>query len=199
MTLVLPLVTCLLCFGALTYAETTQRVQCDSTVGSWTVEVHPSWSPNGAKRYLDLVQDGFFDDSPLFRAIPGFLVQFGISMKPSMNEKWDSNIQDDPFPMQVDMKKGIMAFAGYGKHSRSTQVWIGYDDAAGLGDSPWETPFGEVIEGMSNVDNIYGGYGDKPDQEKLHSLGRKYVEENFPKLDFIKKCFLVASAVEKKQ
>jgi cyclophilin family peptidyl-prolyl cis-trans isomerase len=90
-----------LCVFAATLAEKTQFVQCDSTAGSWTVEVHPSWSPNGAKRYLDLVEDGFFDGSPLFRAVPGFLVQFGISMKPGMNEKWNSNIQDDPFPMQV--------------------------------------------------------------------------------------------------
>ncbi len=48
--------------------------------------------------------------------------------------------------------------------SRSTQVWIGYEGAAGLGKSPWETPFAEIISGMENVDAIYGGYGDKPDQ-----------------------------------
>jgi cyclophilin family peptidyl-prolyl cis-trans isomerase len=83
--------------------------------------------------------------------------------------------------------------------SRSTQVWIGYDGAAGLGKSPWETPFGEVIEGMSNVDDIYGGYGDKPDQGKLHSLGKNYVEENFPKLDFINRCFVVNKAADSKQ
>ena len=57
-----------------------------------------------------------------------------------------------------------------------------------MGKSPWETPFGEIIEGLENVDAIYGGYGDKPDQGKLHSDGEGYVKENFPKMDWIKKC-----------
>jgi hypothetical protein len=76
-------------------------VVCEATVGTWTVEVHPSWSPNGAKRYLDLVEDKFFDNAPLFRAVPGFLVQFGISLDPEKNSKWQANIQDDPYPIQV--------------------------------------------------------------------------------------------------
>lgn len=76
--------------------------------------------------------------------------------------------------------------------SRSTQIWIGYDGAAGLGKSPWETPFGEIVEGMENaVDKIYGGYGDKPDQGKLHSEGESYVRENFPKMDWIKRCYVL--------
>lgn len=60
------------------------------------------------------------------------------------------------FAGQVEMKKGIMAYAGYGKHSRSTQIWIGYDGASGLGHSPWETPFAEIVSGMDSVERIYG-------------------------------------------
>ncbi len=96
--------TILMLLLALTYnarCEITVRVICEATCGRWEVEVHPSWSPNGAKRYLDLVADGFFDNTPLFRAVPGFLVQFGISMDAAMNNKWSANIQDDPFPMHV--------------------------------------------------------------------------------------------------
>eukprot|EP00798_Chlamydomonas_sp_ICE-L_P022137 gene22137-29199_t len=140
-------------------AERTRNVICESTAGSWTAEVHPSWSPNGAKRYLELVRDGFFDNTPLFRAVPGFLVQFGISMNRSMNEKLETCILDDPFPIHVEMKKGIMAYAGNGKNSRNYQVWIGYEGASGLGGAPWETPFAEIVDGFENVEHIYSGYG----------------------------------------
>lgn len=33
-------------------AERTILVRCESTAGAWEAEVHPSWSPNGAARYL---------------------------------------------------------------------------------------------------------------------------------------------------
>lgn len=33
-------------------AERTILVRCESTAGAWEAEVHPSWSPNGAVRYL---------------------------------------------------------------------------------------------------------------------------------------------------
>ena len=96
-------------------AEHTVRVLCDTTAGPWTVEVHPSWSPNGAKRYLELVEDGFFTNLPLFRAVPGFLVQFGISMDKDKNKKWEETIADDPYPIgQVRIAAMLRNMAGMG-------------------------------------------------------------------------------------
>lgn len=39
--------------------------------------------------------------SQLFRAVPGFLVQFGINLDRKKNEKWAETIADDPFPIHV--------------------------------------------------------------------------------------------------
>eukprot|EP00798_Chlamydomonas_sp_ICE-L_P026248 gene26248-17348_t len=167
-------------------------VQCDTTVGPFVAEVHRSWSPHGAARFLYLVEDGFFDNSPLFRVIPGFLVQFGISLNYTKNEKWGRNIWDDPHPANVTMKKGIMAFAGSGKDSRNTQVWVGYAGCTHLGKSPWETPFAQVISGYENTEDFYSGYGGKVSQGSLkgrHAV--KYVEDNFPYLSMINRCYLV--------
>lgn len=176
---------------ALCAGQRVVNVKCEATTGDWEVEVHPSWSPNGAQRYLDLVRSGFFTNMPLFRAAKGFLVQFGISMDKEQNLRWQETIQDDPFPIGVQMGKGIMAYAGYGKNSRATQVWIGYEGAAGLGHSAWETPFAQVVHGMENVEAIYSGYGDNVDQGELHTRGLEYVRKEFPKLDFIHKCYIV--------
>ena len=54
-----------------------------------------------------------------------------------------------------------------------------------------QTPFAEVIRGMEHVEGIYTGYGDKPDQGKLHSSGESYARQEFPLMDWIKKCQVV--------
>ncbi len=35
-------------------------VQCETTKGSFTIEIFPDWAPLGAERFLALVQDEFF-------------------------------------------------------------------------------------------------------------------------------------------
>lgn len=114
------------------------------TITTHNHTVHPAWAPLGARRFLRLVHAGFFNNIPLFRVVPGFLVQFGISLDPDMNSRFAEQLKDDP-PLGISFRKGLMAFAGYGVNSRSTQVFIGYEGAAGLGNAPWETPFAEVL------------------------------------------------------
>ena len=42
-------------------------------------QVTRSLAPLGADRFFALVQDGFYNQSALFRVVPGFVLQFGIS------------------------------------------------------------------------------------------------------------------------
>ena len=68
-----------------------------TTKGDFVVDVHRDWAPNAADRFYNLVKSGFFDDTRFFRAVGGFMVQFGISGDPAVASKWQSaNIQDDP-------------------------------------------------------------------------------------------------------
>jgi len=63
------------------------------------------------------------------------------------------------------------------------QTFITFVDLPHLGKTPWETPFGEVTEGMDTVvDKLYTGYGDqKPfnedgvDQGVLQQRGNEYL------------------------
>ena len=63
-----------------------------------------------------------------------------------------------------------------------------------MGNEPWETPFGKVIEGYDTLDRLYKGYGDippfgkGPDQQKIHNRGNSYIREKFPLTDFITSC-----------
>lgn len=61
-----------------------------------------------------------------------------------------------------------------------------------LGTNPWETPFGQVIEGMENAQQFYS-YGDMPPwgkgpkQGQIYS-GPDYINDNFPLIDKFETC-----------
>jgi peptidyl-prolyl cis-trans isomerase A (cyclophilin A) len=162
-----------------------------TTKGDFVVEAHRDWSPNGADRFYNLVKMGFYDDVRFFRAIEGFMVQWGISGDPAVSGKWrEANIQDDPSGKQSN-KRGYVTFAKTGApNSRSTQVFINYGDNSRL-DSGGFTPFGQVTKGMEVVDSLYKGYGEAPNQGLIQSRGNAYLDASFPKLDAIKHAEIV--------
>jgi peptidyl-prolyl cis-trans isomerase A (cyclophilin A) len=167
------------------------KVRFATTKGDFVVEVHRNWSPNGADRFHELVKAGFYDDTAFFRAIDSFMVQFGISGLPALNQKWrDANIPDDP-PAGKSNLRGNITFAMSGPNSRTTQVFVNYVNNANL-DSMGFTPFGSVVEGMEVLDSVYKDYGEGapsgngPDQGKIQMEGNVYLMKQFPKLDYIK-------------
>src|ERR1700734_544979 len=55
------------------------KVQFDTSKGTFVVEVHHDWAPNGADRFYNLVKNGFYKNARFFRVVSGFLVHFGIT------------------------------------------------------------------------------------------------------------------------
>ena len=47
------------------------------------------------------------------------------------------------------------------------------------------------FDGMDVVDSINAQYREQPDQGLVQESGNKYLDKNFPKLDFIKKATVV--------
>ena len=171
-------------------APATYKVKFDTSKGSFVVEVHRDWAPNGADRFYNLVKNGFYNDARFFRVISGFMVQFGINGNPQISKVWrDANIKDDP--VKASNKRGMITFATAGPDTRTTQVFINFGDNAGLDDQGF-APFGQVISGMEVVDALYAEYGegapqgDGPDQGLVQSQGNAYLKKDFPKLDYIK-------------
>src|SRR6202012_1415111 len=77
-------------------APPTFNARFDTSKGSFTIEVHRDWAPNGADRFYNLVKNGFFDNARFFRVISGFMVQFGINGDPSVSAQWrQARIHDD--------------------------------------------------------------------------------------------------------
>lgn len=161
-----------------------------TTRGSFVVEAHREWAPNGADRFYNLVKLGFFDDTRLFRAIPDFMVQFGISGDPKVSEVWrGKTIADDP--VTQSNLRGFVTFAQTGQpNSRTTQVFVCYENHARLDGSGF-SPFAKVVRGMDVVDGFYKGYGEGapegtgPRQDRIESEGNAYLDQEFPRLDRI--------------
>ncbi|CAK9117616.1 unnamed protein product [Durusdinium trenchii] len=55
------------------------KVKCHTTKGLLHLQLDPSKSPAGVRRFVDLVRDDFFRDQAIFRAVRGVRAQFGIS------------------------------------------------------------------------------------------------------------------------
>ena len=78
-----------------------------------------------------------------------------------------------------------MTFAKTGApNSRTTQLFINYEDNSRL-DGMGFSPFGEVLgEGMAVVKKIYN-CGEKPAQGKIQTEGNAYLDKEHPKLSKI--------------
>ncbi len=168
---------------ASTKAPDLYKAKFSTTKGDFVIEVHRSWAPNGADRFYNLVKMGFYDDTRLFRAINGFMVQFGITGDGLVNGKWqNASISDDP--VTQSNKRAFVSFATRGPNTRTTQVFVNYGDNSRL-DATGFAPFGQVTQGMDIVDKFYKGYGEAPDQGAIQSRGNAYLDAKFPQLDQI--------------
>ena len=176
-------------------APAVYKASFDTSKGTFVIEVHRDWAPNGADRFYNLVKNGFFDNARFFRVISGFMVQFGINGDPRISAQWrNANIPDDP--VRQSNQRGYITFATAGPNTRTTQVFINFANNRAL-DGQGFAPFGRVISGMNVVDALYSGYGEGapqgmgPEQGRVQSQGNAYLMRGFPKLDYIRKATIV--------
>lgn len=180
-------------------APETYKAKFTTTKGDFVIQVTRAWAPLGADRFYNLVKYGFFTDASFFRVLPGFVVQFGLSAKPTINQAWShAAIKDDP--VTQSNKPGYVTFATAGPNTRTTQVFIDLGDNERL-DADGFAPFGQVTEGIDVVEKLYSGYGEGapqgngPDQGRIESEGKAYLDQNFPQLDSIKSAVIVGAPV----
>lgn len=173
-------------------------VKLETSKGDVYLEVHPEWAPIGSAHFKELVEAKFYDDCRFFRVLDGFMAQVGMSGDPKVQDEWgEKTIKDEP--VKKSNKRGYVTYAkSQLPNSRSTQIFINYDDNSPL-DRQGFSPFAVVVEGMSVMDSLYKDYGEGapngngPSQDGIRAKGNEYLNERFPKLDYIK----TARVVEK--
>jgi peptidyl-prolyl cis-trans isomerase A (cyclophilin A) len=176
-------------------APDTFKVRFETSKGDFVIEVRREWAPNGADRFYNLVKNGFYNEGRFFRAISGFMVQFGLNGDPKVSAAWRTQaIKDDP--VKQSNVRGAVSFAMAGPNTRTTQIFINYGDNSRL-DGMGFSPFGRVVEGMNVVDQLYADYGEGapqgkgPSQGRIQQEGNAYLNSEFPKLDYVKKATII--------
>ncbi|HEX6997800.1 MAG TPA: peptidylprolyl isomerase [Gammaproteobacteria bacterium] len=153
------------------------RVLLQTTAGDVTIEVYPEAAPNAAQRFIELVQSGFYDDTPISRVVPGFVAQFGINWREPHKAWQNRTFHDDPSLFALE--RGTLAFAKAGPDTNSTQVFINYRENNQLADPQYNfTVFGKVVSGMDVVDRFVqvGDPGNGLDQARLWRDGEAYLD-----------------------
>ena len=127
----------------------------ETTKGNVVIRLRPDLAPKHADRIKTLARDGFYNNAPFHRVIPGFMAQTGDgdrgdgrgkSKYPNINQEFS----------QVPFRRGIIGMArGSDPNSAKCQFFITYADAPHLNGQ--YTVVGEVVSGMDNIDKIKKG------------------------------------------
>jgi len=170
------------------------RARFTTNIGLFVIEAHREWAPLAADRFYNLVKNGFYNSSRFFRVLDGFMAQFGLNGDPDIQAAWQSApLMDEP--VIQSNRRGFVTFTREsGPNSRYTMVFINYKDNSYL-DAEGFAPFGQVVTGMDVVDKLYSGYGrtNIPDQRRIVREGNAYLQQEYPKLDFIRTATLEAT------
>ncbi|AWH86680.1 peptidylprolyl isomerase [Flavobacterium album] len=171
----------------------TYTAKFETTKGDFIIEVNRKWSPNAADRLYELIKDGYYDNTLFYRVVPDFVVQFGSTDTLKM-KKWSTGVPDEE--VLLGNKKGTISFARLGKDSRSADLFINLKDNTRLDTITFEgvkgfPAFGNVTKGMDVVEQLYSGYGDNTLEDENLYGDRELFKKAFPKLDGIKRAYLV--------
>lgn len=168
----------------------TFKINFECSNGSFVMQCHKDWAPIGVEHFYNLLKLGFYDNARFFRVVPGFVVQFGMPGDPAMGAKYgEENIKDEP--VTKSNTPGMVTYAKTNApNSRSTQLFINLGNNAQL-DRMGFAPFAEILEGMDVVKKINAEYGEQPNQGLIRAQGNAYLEQAFPRLDYVKKITLI--------
>ncbi|MGZ5362338.1 MAG: peptidylprolyl isomerase [Solirubrobacterales bacterium] len=137
------------------------RATLHTNAGPITVELFDEDAPKTVENFRTLSTDGFYDGLGFHRVIKGFMVQGGCPE--GTGTGGPGYTFEDEFN-DHKVVRGALAMANAGPNTNGSQFFIVTTQSADWLDGK-HTVFGEVVEGMENVDAIEGtetGPGDRP-------------------------------------
>lgn len=165
-------------------------VRFSTTKGDIEVMLRRGWAPHGAPRVAHAVAAGYYDGARFFRALRGFVVQWGLAADTAATRAWrERRLPDDP--VRESNRRGTVTFAAGGPNTRTVQLFVNLRDNARL-DAMGFAPVGEVVRGLDVVDVLHTGYGEGapagkgPTQQRIGAEGETYLATDFPLLDQVR-------------
>jgi peptidylprolyl isomerase len=125
----------------------------ETTKGPVTIAFRPDLAPGHVARIKELVADGFYNGVPFHRVIEGFMAQTGDPTGTGMGGSGKKLKAE--FNAQPHVRGTCSMARAQNPDSGDSQFFICFTDARFL-DRQY-TVWGEVIEGMENIDQIKRG------------------------------------------
>ena len=127
----------------------------ETSKGNVVIRLRNDLAPEHAARIKQLARDGFYNNAPFHRVIPGFMAQTGDGDRGTGTGKSKYPNLKAEFS-QAPFKRGVVGMArASDPNSANCQFFITYADAPHLNGQ--YTVVGEVVSGMDNVDKIKKG------------------------------------------
>ena len=139
----------------------------DTNMGEFEVELFEDKTPITTKNFIDLAQEGFYDEVIFHRIIDGFMIQGGDPTGTGMGGP-GYTIEDEFTPELTHESEGILSMANTGRpHTGGSQFFIT------LAATPWldghHTVFGKVVKGIEVVREI-GHVKTGPQDRPVHDV-----------------------------
>ena len=124
------------------------------STGDVVIRLRPDLAPQHVERISSLAKEGFYDGVVFHRVIPGFMAQSGDPTGTGSGGSDLPNLKAE-FSNEKHTRGTVSAARTANPDSANSQFYICFDDA------PWldrqYTVWGQVVEGMDNVDKIKKG------------------------------------------
>ncbi|KRE12809.1 peptidylprolyl isomerase [Bosea sp. Root483D1] len=126
----------------------------ETTKGRVVIKLRPDLAPNHVERIKLLAREGFYDGIVFHRVIDGFMAQVGCPHGTGTGGSSHPDLAQE-FNAEPHVR-GVLSMArSQNPNSANSQFFIVFDDARFL-DKQY-TAWGQVVEGMENVDKIKRG------------------------------------------
>src|SRR5436190_7824011 len=132
----------------------TNKIRMQLKTGTVEIGLRPDLAPDHVARIRELSETGFYDGVAFHRVIPGFMAQTGDPTGTGAGGSDLPNLKAE-FSNEAHKRGTVSAARSGNPDSANSQFYICFDDA------PWldrqYSVWGEVVEGMDNVDKIKKG------------------------------------------
>lgn len=137
---------------------TATGVLVSTTLGDFVIELDAVRAPVTVENFLRYVDDGFYDNTLIHRAIPDFVIQGGGHEPGPIEKPTRPAILNESGNGLLNVRRSIaMALVGDDANSATSQFFVNLIDNPQLDGSdllPGFTVFGRVVIGMDVVDAI---------------------------------------------
>ena len=147
--------------------NTTYTAELETSLGNIVIELFTDTSPITVNNFVNLSNDGYYNDVIFHRVIKGFMIQGGDPSGTGHGDmgKYPGYDFEDELDNPMNYEKGIVAMANRGPNTNGSQFFIMHEDYP----LPYQyTIFGKVSSGLDVVDaigNVQTGENDKPNED----------------------------------